>query len=176
MAKSNVTGLKGVLKGLNERLKKDARNAQRGLLEAGRELERDSKEIVPVDLGPLKASGSTKAEGRGFERKVTVQYEAAYAVYVHENPNAAHGAEFNRESKEGRSDERKATLAEARGKRKKPVKGQKKEKQTTARIKKKGKVIQKNRGPNQQYKFLERPARENRKKYIDKVREEMRKK
>ncbi|MCP4566478.1 MAG: hypothetical protein GY841_02725 [FCB group bacterium] len=169
MAKKNVTGLRGVLNAMKSAEKRHARNAQIGLRRAANELERDSKEIVPVDLGPLKASGKTVLEGRGFDREASVEYSAKYAVYVHENPNAAHGAEFNRQLKEGK----KKT---AQGKRKKPVKGKKKDEDSAGAVKAKGKVHKATRGVNQQYKYLEKPARENRKKYIAKVAEQMRKK
>jgi len=67
----------------------------RGLKKAGLLLQRYSMEIVPVDLGNLKASAGTDATGTGWDTDVVVFYTAHYAVYVHENTTARHGAEYN---------------------------------------------------------------------------------
>lgn len=67
-----------------------------GLIKAGEYVQAESQKIVPVDYGPLKASAFTRISGKNTAKpKVTVGYTAAYAVYVHENLDAAHGAAFN---------------------------------------------------------------------------------
>lgn len=63
---------------------------------------------------------------------VVVGYAASYALYVHENPKAAHGAAYNR--KHGNPGERL-------------------------------------RGPRQQYKFLEQPARQHQREIARIIRE-----
>lgn len=66
-----------------------------GLKKAGLFIQRESQLIVPVDLSFLKPSAFTRAEGEGAETEVTVGYTSAYAIYVHENLDAAHGAAYN---------------------------------------------------------------------------------
>lgn len=51
---------------------------------AGLRLQRESQQLVPVDTGNLKASAYTRSAGVGFKTVVTVGYEAAYALFVHE--------------------------------------------------------------------------------------------
>lgn len=67
-------------------------NGDRGLKDAGLFLQRESQKIVPVQLGNLKNSAFTRRVEPGH---VVVGYTANYAVYVHENLEAAHGLDFN---------------------------------------------------------------------------------
>lgn len=71
---------------------------RRALVEAGHKVMRESLKIVPVDYGILKASWFVRDEGGVEDGKiiVTAGYSAKYAVFVHENLDARHGAEFNR--------------------------------------------------------------------------------
>lgn len=62
-----------------------AMKVSRGLRVAGTFIQRTSQKEVPVDEANLKGSAFTRADGVGFDTKVTVGYEAAYAVFVHEN-------------------------------------------------------------------------------------------
>lgn len=69
-----------------------------GLKRAGIKLQRASMQEVPIHKGNLRASAFTRAEeGTTLLSmpKVLVGYTAAYAVYVHENLEAAHGKAFN---------------------------------------------------------------------------------
>lgn len=110
-----------------------------GLTNAGLWLLAESKKIVPVDYGDLKASGTIRVIGADTPKvKVQVAYTTGYAVYVHENPDAAHGAAFN--------EKHAAELAHAKALRKKRQGG------TTG-------PYRHNRGTNQVYKFLEGPFR-----------------
>lgn len=92
---SKVRGFSTVLGNMRRQQQKHARGFQRGLLKAGYFLLAKSKQEVPVDEGNLKASGFVRAAGSGFAAKVEVGYTAGYALYVHENLDAAHGEEFN---------------------------------------------------------------------------------
>lgn len=59
---------------------------------------RESQQIVPVQTGHLKRSGTVyNAGGIGYYAIIIVGYggDAKYAVYVHEDPTKAHGAAFN---------------------------------------------------------------------------------
>jgi len=81
--------------------KQSGRGISRGLKLAGAFLLRESKKQVPVDIvGNLKASGFVRAEDSAEKTKVTVGYTAAYAIYVHENLDAAHGVHFNEKHKD----------------------------------------------------------------------------
>jgi hypothetical protein len=54
-----------------------------------------SQKEVPVDQGNLKNSAFTRAHFGQFVKEVRVGYTAGYAVYVHENVDAAHGSAYN---------------------------------------------------------------------------------
>ena len=143
-----IMGMSQVLKNLatvDTRLQ-DA--AARGLKLAGLFLQRESQEIVPVQFGTLKASAFTRASGSGYKTDVIVGYTAAYAVYVHENLEALHGAAYNAAHSK--------RIAEAV-----------RTKTSTVRS---GSFA---RGANQQAKFLERPAREKRQDMLKMVFDEM---
>ncbi len=138
MALSNVTGLEKVLKNLDRANVKIGQAVHRGLVKGGLLLQAKSMDIVPVQLGTLKASCFTRnVGGNGFAADIVVGYTTDYAVYVHEDLTKAHGKEFNVKHAE--------EIAAAAG-----------TKMGTA----KGGMFP--RGENQQAKFLERPMREQR--------------
>jgi hypothetical protein len=131
------------LKGVKSRI---APGVNLGLKRAGSLLLRESQKIVPVQTGNLKASGFMRAFPLGIFTDVVVGYTAFYAAYVHENPDAVHGKEFNIKHAD--------KIAALRGK-----------KGGTAA----GGFFR--RGENQQYKFLETPARVNRTKMLRMIRD-----
>ena len=63
---------------------------EKGLKMAGLFLQRESMKIVPIDLGVLRNSAQTRAEGRGADTQVFVSYGTDYAVFVHEDLQARH--------------------------------------------------------------------------------------
>jgi hypothetical protein len=130
-----VTGVKNVIAGLRTGTARFDEGLKRGLWAAGLFLHRESVKIVPVQTGNLKNSGFVFSVGKGHV--VAVGYSADYAAYVHENLEAAHGAEYNIKH----ADE---------------ISRAKADKRSTAES---GNF---NRGENQQAKFLENPAKENR--------------
>ncbi len=92
----NVSGVARAIAQLRARQRLYARNVEHGLKLAGTFLLHRSLEIVPVDTGYLKSGGFVRTDGSGFDAVVTAGYRGAdYAVYVHENLDAAHGAAFN---------------------------------------------------------------------------------
>ena len=120
----------------------------RGLVKGGLLLQAKSKEIVPVQTGNLKASCFTRnVGGNGFDADVVVGYTSDYAVFVHEDLTKAHGKAFNVKHAE--------EIAAAGHLTKKG-----KWKVDTPMGTAKGGMFP--RGENQQAKFLEKPARENR--------------
>jgi hypothetical protein len=132
---NRVRGVAQILRNL-EKSDKNIRSALRkALVKAGLFLQRESQKLVPVQTGNLKATAYTREVGLVGSHKEAVQvgYTAAYAIYVHENLEAAHGAEFNVVHSE--------EIANAKGK---------------------GRKVWFNRGSDQQAKFLERPFRERR--------------
>jgi hypothetical protein len=134
----NVQGLK---QALARAIQKKKQGLVRGLVLAGKLVQRESMAIVPVDYGNLKASAFTRLDKENTNRpEVVVGYTANYAVYVHENLDAAHGAAFNAKYA--------GELRAARRLRRQRRGG------TTG-------PFRHSRGPNQQAKFLERPLRDN---------------
>jgi hypothetical protein len=136
-----VKGVPKCLRRLKARKKKEIDSVAMGLKAGGLFLQRESQKIVPVQLGNLKNSAGTRSEGSGKFTVVIIFYTAKYAVYVHENLDALHGQQFNAWYAE--------KIARMKGK-----------KGGTAR----GGWFK--RGPNQQAKFLETPAREKRKEIV----------
>lgn len=86
---ANITRVSGVKQVVNNLRRKDralARGFERGLKKGGLLIQRGAQLKVPVDTGALKASGFTRATGTGFQTQVTVGFDTAYAIFVHENP------------------------------------------------------------------------------------------
>jgi len=142
---TKVEGMQEVKRNVRGATRSMGRGVSVGLRRAGLTLQAMSQRIVPVQTGNLKASAFTRHSGGGFDTVVTVGYTAAYAVFVHENLEAAHGEEFNRKHAD------KIRMASTRAQRK----------------------VWFRRGPNQQAKFLERPMRENKRKLLEIVKREM---
>ena len=90
---ANVVRVIGADK-LKRQLKKEKlyteRRVEKGLLAGGLMLQRLSQLIVPIDTAALKNSAKTLKEGKGKKTVVTVQYETAYAIFVHEDLYARH--------------------------------------------------------------------------------------
>tara|TARA_R110002110_G_scaffold116153_4_gene287607 strand:- start:301 stop:729 length:429 start_codon:yes stop_codon:yes gene_type:complete len=71
------------MKGKSDRLSYAVGTA---MSEAGLDIKRDAQELVPVEFGILRNSARTKLTRRkNFRSDVTVSFEAAYALAVHEN-------------------------------------------------------------------------------------------
>ena len=129
---ASISGIDEIIRNLKRVDAQIARGVARGLKRGGLLLQRASQEIVPVDKGPLKASAFTRnVGGSGFKTDIVVGYTANYAVYVHEDLEALHGQAFN--EKYGALLTDIVTKEERR---------------------------EHLRGPNQQAKFLEQPARQ----------------
>lgn len=147
-----VTGLEQVLRNLKGSQTNIADRVSKGLYRAGLHLQRESQKIVPVQMGVLKNSAYTRKLGSGERTDVIVGYTASYAVFVHENPNAAHGKEFNIKhaaeiARAGKTATRKKT-------------GKQYWRPTSKAGTARGGMFP--RGENQTFKFLERPLREQR--------------
>lgn len=147
---AKVSGMPTVLKNLSRVQGKVAKGAVRGLIKGGLFLQSKSQEIVPKQIGDLYNTAFTRnVGGSGADADIIVGYTADYAVFVHEDLTKAHGKEFNIKHAE----EITAAVGTKRG---------------TA----KGGMFP--RGENEQAKFLEKPARENRKDIINMVAREAR--
>ena len=144
MQLARVSGLSAIIKALrNAGGTKIAPAVARGLKKGGLFLQAKSQEIVPVQMSTLKNSAFTRnVGGGGFDADIVVGYTADYSVFVHEDLTKAHGRDFNIEHTE----EIAAAVKTKRG----TAKG--------------GMFL---RGENQQAKFLERPARENRRQILN---------
>lgn len=91
----DIIGLKEVRARMRQARRDTAAGIARGLKQAGLWLQRESMAIVPIQFGFLRASAFTRAFGTGVDTYVIVGYTAKYAVYVHEDLEAAHGKAFN---------------------------------------------------------------------------------
>jgi len=145
----HVTGVDNILRNISKADRMLGKRFAVGAKKAGLFLERESQEIVPVQFGDLKGTAFTRnVGGSGFRCDIIIGYsgETGYAIYVHENLEAAHGKEFNIKHAE--------EIASA---------------STSAQ-----KRVWFERGENQQAKFLEKPARTKRRKIIRIIKNEMR--
>ena len=104
MGSSGIT-----LKGVNEMRKKlenlkanVRKKVGEGFYRAGVLLMYESQKLVPIQFGFLRASKFIRSQSQGAGGaadkipSVFLGYTSEYAIYVHENLNAAHGAAFNR--------------------------------------------------------------------------------
>ncbi len=151
MAKlTNVTGLNSVLQNLSKAKTVLAAGVGRGLKKGGLHLLKATDKYTPVQLGNLRNSKFVRnVGGSGFDVDVIVGFTADYAAVVHEDMEKAHGEKFNiRHAEE---------IAAAAG---------------TPRGTAKGGMFA--RGEHQQAKFLERPAREEKKRIIRIIQREAR--
>lgn len=93
---ATATGLKNIRRRTEVARRQMEEGAEIGIRRAGLLLLRASKKMVPIDLGPLNASGYVrKIGGSGAKTLVAVGFTASYAGYVHENLDKAHGQEYN---------------------------------------------------------------------------------
>lgn len=109
-----MTKVKGVLElqaVLVKHKHKTGGRLARGLLKAGLFLQRESMKLVPVDTSALRATARTRKEGSGIDIEVIVSYGTDYAVYVHEDLNAAHKPPTQAKFLEGPLRTHAATLA-----------------------------------------------------------------
>ena len=145
-----VTGISKLMSNIDKMDKMMGAKAARGLNLASVLVARESLKIVPVQIGNLKGSWFRRREGMGFQTTYHFGYTAKYAVFVHEVENATHGAAFNALHA--------AEIAHAKSKGLKS---------STA----KGGMF--NRGENQQWKFLEKPIRDNKQMLLSIIYKEM---
>ena len=151
MAKlTKVTGMQGVLRKLSSAKGVIASNVGRGLKKGGLHLLAATDKYTPVQLGNLRNSKFCRnVGGFGFDVDIVVGFTANYAATVHEDMEKAHGEKFNiRHAEE---------IAAAAG---------------TPRGTAKGGMFM--RGEDQQAKFLERPAREERRPILKIIHRESR--
>lgn len=82
--KVKLTGVQKVLANIRKEGEAAIKRATGGLLAAGFLIEGEAKRRVPVEHGPLRASGYTRMHP---QKELTVQigFSAAYAIFVHEN-------------------------------------------------------------------------------------------
>lgn len=95
-----MSGVAALLQNLKQADAKMQSAAERGCIAGANLLRNESRRIVPVQTGNLKASAYPPRNigGRGWRADIVVGYTAGdYAIYVHEipNPPTTHGKEFN---------------------------------------------------------------------------------
>ena len=79
-----LQGYQAVLRGFDTMDERVQQGAEEGLVLAGLYLFARSQELVPVDTGALRASGTVRRRGRGLKARVWIIYSVYYALYVHE--------------------------------------------------------------------------------------------
>jgi hypothetical protein len=85
-------------KALQKKKQVHMRAAEAAIMAGGQVIFDYSQWLVPVEFGPLKASGTIKKKGKGENAEVEISYggeEAPYAAIVHERTDLAHGEEYN---------------------------------------------------------------------------------
>lgn len=93
---TSIIGAQAVIRKLKAYNTNLARKYQTNSFRAGLFIQRKSMEIVPVDKGNLRGSAYTRnMGGSGFRTDIFVGYTADYAMFVHEDLEAAHGERFN---------------------------------------------------------------------------------
>lgn len=86
-----IRGVKQVLEKLRRKYAEHERAAERGLRKVGLLIQRTAMPLTPIDTGNLRRSFAVrKVQGQGFKAVFTVVNTASYAIYVHENLEAAH--------------------------------------------------------------------------------------
>ena len=136
---SKVSGVKELVAAFKTEGASKAKGLEQGLKLAGLHLFNTSQDLVPVWRGILRGSGRVRSVGGGFKAEVIVSYGTDYAIYVHENLQAAHGTKFNQKNAEEISDPPKWVNLWGE--------------------KVKGSMYYFSRGVRQQAKFLEQPLR-----------------
>jgi hypothetical protein len=141
-----IEGFAGVNRYLLAFSKKQAKKHERAVMAVGQFLLLLSREIVPVETGALFKSGKVTKKGSGWKTESIVSYSTPYAVYVHEDLDKAHGAAYNAKNNFSEKESSSWNIFK-RG-----------------RILKSATALAKDhpRRPQEQAKFLEQPARENR--------------
>ncbi len=92
------TNIQAVLYGFKVRRKRRDDTIEKMMRDAATFVYQKSQEYVPIDRGYLARSGKIIVTGSGAGTNAIVSYgdrAAYYALYVHEIPFIAHGAEFN---------------------------------------------------------------------------------
>lgn len=90
-----IKGMRELIAQLKTRKKEQIVKFKRGMFKAGLFLQGESQKIAPVDKGNMRASAFTRVQATGTRIIVTVGYTAAYAIYVHEDLELRHGADYN---------------------------------------------------------------------------------
>lgn len=149
---AEVTGSDKLIAQLNQKRNTILKNLSVGVRKGGLFLLKKSLEIVPRDTGNLARTGRIRMADESTKTRpvANVSYGTDYAVYVHEipDPPTAHGWHYNLKH---RWEIAMGAIEPFTGR---PYH---------------------ERGPGQQFKFLEKPARENRKEIRDIIVNEVKK-
>jgi hypothetical protein len=94
-----LDGVRAMIRSMHRSEKAIGAAAQKGMKKGANHLRDESLKIVPIESKELRDSCEKPKNvgGRGLKADYIVQYEAEYAVWVHEIPNPphAHGRDFN---------------------------------------------------------------------------------
>lgn len=92
---SRITSVEACIKRLRAASVHAKNQVTAGMQSAAEHVLVESRRLVPKETFALHDSGRIKVTKAGFKTSIDVIYSAPYALYVHENPMAAHGQAFN---------------------------------------------------------------------------------
>lgn len=89
MSKTGIQGFDQFIRNLNKELERIKKGTTTGLTKAAHHVMKESIKKVPVATGFLKNSSYVRSPSVSKNRAVVeLGYQAAYALYVHENPRS----------------------------------------------------------------------------------------
>ena len=98
---ANVSRIKETHDAMMRQARIDEKNLRKGLTEAGIHLFREAQAIVPVgETGFLRASGDMRPVMFMGMFAIEISYSASYALFMHEDLDAAPGQVFNEKYKD----------------------------------------------------------------------------
>jgi hypothetical protein len=91
----SLEGLQTVQQNLRLAVLRITNRSMAGLMEGGLIIQRAAQEKCPVVTGNLRSSAYTELDTSGGGQAVEIGFTAAYAPFVHENPNAGKSGKKN---------------------------------------------------------------------------------
>lgn len=80
----DISGVTEVQQSMAKYARDAERKFEKSLIAAGLIIQAEAQVRTPVDTGLLRNSARTRNKGSNFNTEVTVSFNTAYAVYVHE--------------------------------------------------------------------------------------------
>jgi hypothetical protein len=84
------TGVEATIKAIRDKWYRTGIGLSNGLKSSMEMVLEETLPITPIEYGPLRESGHVEVVGSRFNAEASVVFDAPYAVYVHEDPDAYH--------------------------------------------------------------------------------------